>query len=118
MLIGYAAIDLIRAREGVHLPPQSAAQSLNVSPHTATQLITDIFPENIAKSVAEGQVLQIVVFSVLFAMALILVPETKRRPLLAFAESLSETMFKFTNLVMFAAPIGVFGDVAYTVGNL
>jgi len=118
MLIGYAAIHISRAGEGVHLPPSSAAQSLNVSPHTATQLITDIFPENIAKSVAEGQVLQIVVFSVLFAMALILVPDSKRRPMLAFAESLSETMFKFTNLVMYAAPLGVFGAVSYTVGHL
>jgi proton glutamate symport protein len=118
MLIGYAAIHISRAGEGVHLPPSSATQSLNVAPHTATQLITDIFPENIAKSVAEGQVLQIVVFSVLFAMGLALVPETKRRPMLAFAESLSETMFKFTNLVMYAAPIGVFGAVAYTVGHL
>jgi len=118
MLIGFAAIHISRAGEGVHLPPSSAAQSLNVSPHTATQLITDIFPENIAKSVAEGQVLQIVVFSVLFAMGLILVPEPKRRPMLAFAESLSETMFKFTNLVMYAAPLGVFGAVCYTVGHL
>ncbi len=118
MLIGYAAIHLSRAGEGVHLPPASAAQALNVSPHSATQLITDIFPENIAKSVAEGQVLQIVVFSVLFAMALILVPEAKRRPLLVLSESLSETMFKFTNLVMYAAPLGVFGAVAYTVGHL
>jgi proton glutamate symport protein len=118
MLVGYLAIHISRAGEGVHLPPSAAAQSLNVSPHTATQLITDIFPENIAKSVAEGQVLQIVVFSVLFAMALILVPEPKRRPMLAFAESLSETMFKFTNLVMYAAPVGVFGAVAYTVGHL
>ena len=118
MLIGYIAIHLSRAGEGVHLPPSSAVQSLNVAPHTATQLITDIFPENIAKSVAEGQVLQIVVFSVLFAMALILVPEPKRRPMLAFAESLSEIMFKFTNLVMYAAPFGVFGAIAYTVGHL
>ncbi len=118
MLIGYVAIHLSRAGEGVHLTPAAAAQTLNVSPHTASQLITDIFPENIAKSVAEGQVLQIVVFSVLFAMALILVPEAKRRPMLTFAESLSETMFKFTNLVMYAAPIGVFGAVAYTVGHL
>ena len=118
MLIGYVAIHISRAGEGVHLPPSSAAQSLNVSPHTATQLITDIFPENIAKSVAEGQVLQIVVFSVLFAMALAVVPEAKRRPMLVFAESLSETMFKFTNLVMYAAPLGVFGAVAYTVGHL
>jgi proton glutamate symport protein len=117
MLVGYVAIHISRAGEGVHLPA-AAAQPLNVSPHTATQLITDIFPENIAKSVAEGQTLQIVVFSVLFAMALILVPDAKRRPMLAFAESLSETMFKFTNLVMYAAPLGVFGAVAYTVGHL
>src|SRR5437773_776428 len=82
------------------------------------QLLGNIFPENIAKSVAEGQVLQIVVFSVLFAMALILVPEAKRRPMLVLSESLSETMFKFTNLVMYAAPLGVFGAVAYTVGHL
>jgi proton glutamate symport protein len=118
MLIGYVAIHLSRAGEGVHLPVSSAAQSLNISPHTATQIITDIFPENIAKSVAEGQVLQIVIFSVLFAMGLALVPEAKRRPMLAFAESLSETMFKFTNLVMYAAPLGVFGAVAYTVGHM
>jgi proton glutamate symport protein len=117
MLIGFAAINLSRAGAGVHLAP-AAAESLNAAPHTAAQIITDIFPENIAKSIAEGQVLQVVVFSILFAMALVLVPEPKRRPILTFAEGLSETMFKFTNLVMYAAPIGVFGAVAYTVGHL
>ncbi|HET8922721.1 MAG TPA: cation:dicarboxylase symporter family transporter [Candidatus Acidoferrum sp.] len=117
LLIGFAAINISRAGEGVRLAP-AATESLNATPHTAAQLITDIFPENIAKSVAEGQVLQVVVFSILFAMALALVPEPKRRPVLAFAESLSETMFKFTNLVMYAAPVGVFGAVAYTVGHL
>ncbi|PYT98576.1 MAG: dicarboxylate/amino acid:cation symporter [Acidobacteria bacterium] len=118
MLIGLAAINLSRAGESVHLPPSTAGETLTVSPHSASQIITDVFPENIAKSVAEGQVLQIVVFSILFAFALALVPEAKRRPMLAFAESLSETMFKFTNIVMCAAPIGVFGAVAYTVGHL
>ena len=118
LLIGWAAISLSRAGEGVRLPPSAAAESLNAAPHTVSQLITDIFPENIAKSVAEGQVLQVVVFSILFAMALILVAEAKRRPMLSFAESLSETMFKFTNIVMYAAPVGVFGAVAYTVGHL
>src|SRR5437667_9353065 len=113
MLIGYAAIHISRAGEGVHLPSSAAAQSLNVSPHSATQLITDIFPENIAKSVAEGQVLQIVVFSVLFAMALILVLEAKRRPMLVLSESPSESMFKFTNLLMYASRLAVFGAVAY-----
>ncbi|HEY6946477.1 MAG TPA: cation:dicarboxylase symporter family transporter [Candidatus Acidoferrum sp.] len=118
MLFGLAAINLSRAGESVHLPPSPTAQALNVSPHSAVQIITDIFPENIAKSVAEGQVLQIVVFSILFAFALGLVSEAKRRPMLAFAESLSETMFKFTNIVMYAAPLGVFGAVAYTVGQM
>src|SRR5258708_18238489 len=118
MLIGLAAINLSRAGEGIRLPASTTSEPLNLSPHSASQLITDIFPENIAKSVAEGQVLQIVVFSILFAMALALVPEAKRRPMLAFAESLSEVMFKFSNLVMHAAPIGVFGAVAYTVGHM
>src|SRR5215472_10182107 len=115
-----AAINLSRAGESVHLPPSSTAtaQTLNVSPHSAAQIITDIFPENIAKPVAENQVLQIVVFSILFAFALGLVSEAKRRPMLAFAESLSEVMFKFTNIVMYAAPIGVFGAVADTVGQM
>jgi len=118
LLIGFAAINISRAGESIHLPPSTGTESLNVTPHTATQIITDIFPENIAKSVAEGQVLQVVVFSILFAMGLLMVPETKRRPMLVFAESLSETMFKFTNLVMYAAPIGIFGAVAYTVGHM
>ena len=118
LLIGLAAINISKAGESVHLPAGTAQESLNVSPHTATQIITDIFPENIAKSVAEGQVLQVVVFSILFAMGLLLVPESKRQPMLTFAESLSETMFKFTNIVMYAAPIGIFGAVAYTVGHM
>jgi proton glutamate symport protein len=118
MLIGFAAINLSRAGYGVSLPAATAGETISVVPHTATQIIIDIFPESIAKSVAEGQLLQVVVFSVLFAMALILVPEAKRRPMLDFAGSLSETMFKFTNLVMYAAPVGVFGSVAYTIGHL
>jgi proton glutamate symport protein len=118
MLIGFAAISLSRAGEGVHLPPSATGETLNATPHTAAQIITDIFPENIAKSVAEGQILQVVVFSILFGMGLALVPEPKRRPMLVFAESLADAMFRFTNLVMYVAPIGVFGAVAYTVGHM
>jgi len=83
-----------------------------------TEVILHVFPENVAKSVAEGQVLQIVVFSVLFAIALALLSEEKRRPMLEFAASLSETMFKFTNIVMYFAPIGVGAAIAYTVGHM
>jgi proton glutamate symport protein len=117
LLIGFAAINISRAGVGVQLPP-STAQNLNVTPRTPSELVVNIFPENIAKSVADGEVLQVVIFSVLFALALAMVPEAKRRPLISFAESLSETMFKFTNIVMLAAPIGVFGAMAYTVGHV
>jgi hypothetical protein len=62
--------------------------------------------------------LQIVVFSVIFAIALAMLDEEKRRPLLSFAESLAETMFRFTRIVMLFAPIGVGAAIAYTVGSL
>ncbi len=118
LLIGLVAINISRAGVGIQLPTSAQQENLNATPHSAADLIVNIFPENIAKSVAEGQVLQVVVFSILFGMALALVPEPKRRPVVAFAEGLSETMFKFTNLVMFLAPIGVCGAIAYTVGHM
>jgi len=118
LLIGWFFITISQAGDGVHFPAGASAEALNAAPHTATEIITNIFPENIAKSVAEGQILQVVVFSILFAIALILVPEAKRRPMLALAESLSETMFKFTSIVMWAAPVGAFGAIAYTVGHM
>jgi proton glutamate symport protein len=118
LLIGLAAINLTRAGAGVQLPPAPPGETLPAAPHSVSDLFLNVFPENIARSVAEGQVLQVVVFSVLFGMALAMVGEAKRRPMLAFAESLTETMFKFTNLVMLLAPVGVCGAIAYTVGHL
>lgn len=117
ILIGLAAINISHAGAGIHLP--AAAENVpGVAPHSATELILNAFPENIAKAVAEGQVLQVVVFSILFGLALAMVPEPKRRPLVALAEGLSEVMFKFTNLVMLVAPVGVFGAIAYVVGHM
>jgi len=118
IFIGLAAINISRAGVGIQMPASSSENMQPVSPHSASDLILNAFPENIAKSVAEGQVLQVVVFSILFGIALAMVPEAKRKPLVAFAESLSETMFKFTNIVMLAAPFGVFGSIAYTVGHM
>src|ERR1700733_13367096 len=77
-----------------------------------------VFPENIAKSIAENQILQVAVFALLFGIALALLPEKKREPMLKFCESLSAAMFSFTNLVMYFAPIGVGAAVAYTVGHM
>jgi len=80
--------------------------------------ILDIFPENIAKSVAEGQVLPIVVFSIIFGIGLAMLSEEKKRPMLQFSESLAETMFKFTNIIMYFAPFGVGAAIAHATAEL
>src|SRR5215467_8142729 len=96
LFIGLAAINISRAGEGV---PQAEAPPPTTQKQTAEDLIVHIFPENIAKSIAEGQVLQVVIFSVIFGIALALISEKRRRPVLDFLEGVSEVMFKFTNIV-------------------
>ena len=119
LFIGWAAINISRAGEGITLPPPpEGVQIQQAAARTWQEIVLDTFPENFARSVAEGEMLQIVVFSVLFGIALALIPDDKRRPLLSFAESLAETMFRFTRIVMFMAPLGVGAAIAYTVGQL
>jgi len=118
LFIGLAAINITRAGVGIALPAAAQAEKLEAAKLTAAEVITHVFPENIAKSVAEGQVLQVVVFSLFFGVALALLPDRRRAPLLGLAESLAETMFKFTNIVMLFAPIGVGAAIAYTVGHM
>jgi len=117
LFIGLAAINLSQAGYGVHLPSVESAEKIAAARPTAAEIILHIFPENIAKSVAENQVLQVVVFAIIFGIALAMVREDKRRPMLSFCESLAEVMFKFTNIVMLLAPIGVAGAIAYTVAH-
>ncbi len=118
LLIGIGAINLTRAGVGVR-PPQGLEPASGPPPaQTVGEILVQAFPENLAKAVAEGHVLQIVIFSVLFAIALSLLAEEKRRPLLEIAESLAAAMFKLTNLVMLFAPVGVGAAIAYTVGHM
>jgi Na+/H+-dicarboxylate symporter len=117
IFLGLAAINISKAGIGVQLPASNSTDTVPVSKLSAQDTILHIFPENIAKSVADGAVLEVVVFSLIFAVALAMISEQKRRPVLAFCESLSEVMFKFTNLVMYMAPLGVGAAIAYTVGH-
>jgi len=117
LFIGLAAINLSKAGVGAQIPVV-AAESIKAEKMSAGETVLHVFPENIAKSVAENQILQVVVFSILFGAALAMVKNPdKRRPMVAFTESLTEVMFKFTNIVMLFAPLGVLGAVAYTVAS-
>lgn len=119
LFIGLAAINISGAGHGVQVPE---AMSKGTLPQVHSQgwrdIVLHIFPENIAKSIAEGQVLQIVVFSILFGIAVAMVKEQYRSPMLRFTESLTAVMFKFTNMIMLFAPFAVFSAIAYSVGHM
>jgi proton glutamate symport protein len=118
IFLGVAAINLTRAGEGLVVPATATDPIAQASPLHWQDFILHIFPENIIKSIADNQILQVVVFAVLFAIALTQVPEKTRQPILSLAESLTQTMFRFTNIVIYLAPIGVGAAMAYTVGHM
>lgn len=137
LFIGLAAINISKAGVGVdaskvphhELPKTSsvkeddklALQSIPEGEHwiyKTTAFFRDVFPENIVKSIYENQVLQIVVFAVVFGIGLAKLPENKKKPLVDLMESLAETMFKYTHIIMYFAPIGVGAAMAYTVGHM
>lgn len=119
LFIGLLAINIGKAGVGVVLPPNPATPPITgIKAQTTSEFILHIFPENIAKAIFEGQILQIVIFSIIFGIAVAMVKEKYRSPMIRFSESLAEVMFKFTNIVMFYAPIAVFAAIAYTVGHM
>jgi proton glutamate symport protein len=120
LFLGVGAINLTKAGEGLSIPASAASTQAQTkaTPLQWTDFLLHIFPENIAAAVAENQILQVAVFAILFAIALTRVPEHWQRPMLSFAESLTRTMFSFTNLVMYYAPVGVGAAMAYTVGHI
>jgi proton glutamate symport protein len=119
LFIGLLAINIGKAGVGVVLPPNPEVPAIaNIKAQTSSDFFLHIFPENIAKAVFEGQILQIVIFSIIFGIAVAMVKEKYRTPMIRFSESLAEIMFKFTNIVMYYAPIAVFAAMAYTVGHM
>ena len=117
LLLGLIAINITQAGVGVALP--AAAQAVAPGAHTETwqQLILNIFPENIAQAVAQNQILQVAIFSLLFGTALATLPEPKRAPLVTALQALTDTMFRMTKFIMVVAPVAAGAAMAYTVSN-
>src|ERR1700761_5442801 len=117
LAIGLLAINISKAGAGLAFTPGSN-QAAAPPPTHWNDFLVHIFPENLARSVAEGQILQVAVFAIVFGIALAMVQESKRATMLRFCESLAEIMFRFTNIIMYFAPVGIAGAMAFTVGGL
>ncbi len=115
LVLGLIAIDLTRAGAGVLLPAAAAAPAAH--PETWQQILLNIFPENIALAVAQNQILQVAVFSLLFGAALAMLPEAKREPMVKVLQSLTDVMFKMTKIIMYIAPLAAGAAMAYTIGS-
>jgi proton glutamate symport protein len=118
LLLGAIAIDLTQAGAGVTLPAVAQTVAPAAQPETWQQILLNIFPENIAKAVAENQILEVAVFALLFGAALAMLPEPRRAPLLNVLQSLTETMFRLTRMIMVGAPVAAGAALAYTVGSM
>ncbi len=118
LILGLIAINVSHAGVGIALPAAMQAAVPPTHPEGWQQLILNIFPENIAQAVAQNQILQVAVFALLFGTALATMPQPKRAPMLSVLQSLTETMFRLTKIIMYIAPLAAGAAMAYTVGSM
>ena len=119
LFIGLVVVNFTKPGVGVALAPASTDVVKTIAqnhPKTLIETLVHVFPSSVIESMARGDVLQIVVFAVLFAMAVSAIGE-KGKPIIRAMESLAQVMFKFTNYVMMFAPIGVGAAMAHTIGT-
>lgn len=118
LVVGLTVVNLVQPGAGVKLPGSAAALGAAVAnqPLTLTQTILHSVPTSLIDAMARNDVLQVVVFACIFAIAVISAGEAGK-PVLAFCDSLTQVMFKFAGIVMRFAPFGVGAAIAVTVGH-
>lgn len=123
LFIGLGFANLFKPGEGMgniataHTGLTSIVESAATVHHNSFgELVLGLFPTSIFQAMSDGNLLQIVVFCIFFALAICAVGE-KAKPVVDVLNSLASVMFKFTEYVMFFAPIGIYGAIAYTVGS-
>lgn len=118
LFIGLLAVNFVRPGVGVELPPPAAGSPIpGGGQPTFSSVLEHIVPQSFFEAAVSNQVLQIVFFSVIFAVGLSQVRGKPKEAMLGFCEGLAETMFKFTGIVMKFAPIGIGAAIAVTVGH-
>ncbi|MGA8766470.1 MAG: C4-dicarboxylate transporter DctA [Candidatus Acidiferrales bacterium] len=122
LVIGLVAVNLWQPGRGMNVDlahvDTSAVQTYVAHPESmsVTQFLTNIIPGSFVGAFTEGNVLQVLLISVLCAFALTQVG-SRGKPVVDFIEAASRMMFAVVGIVMWAAPIGAFGAIAFTVGK-
>jgi Na+/H+-dicarboxylate symporter len=116
LTLGLVMVNLLRPGDnlGLPLPEAGASTNLKVSALTLKEFITHVVPRSIIEAMANNEILQIVVFSILAGIAVTAIGE-RGRQLIAIADEVAHMMLKITNYVMLVAPLAVFAAVAATV---
>ncbi|AJR01657.1 Proton/glutamate symport protein, Proton/aspartate symport protein [Enterobacteriaceae bacterium bta3-1] len=96
---------------------EKTTEQVQSGSHSLVSTILTLIPSNLFASMAKGDILPIIFFSVLFGLGLSSLPKETKEPLLKVFKAVSESMFKVTHMIMRYAPIGVFGLISVTVAN-
>jgi len=120
LFVGLAAVNLVQPGVGVNLPAETdeAARAIaaNAAKLTPQQHLINIVPTSVIRAAADNEVLPLVVFSLMFAVAVLLIGE-RGKPIVELCESIAEAMFVFTGFVMKLAPLGVAAAIGATIGR-
>ena len=117
LIIGLIVANIVKPGVGITLNRGWGVPETALKKVTIKDALVHIFPENFFDSAAHGDILQVVVFTVIFAIALSFLSEKRKKPILDLCNSLSEAMFKYTNIIMYYAPIGVCAAIAVVTGS-
>jgi len=120
LVVGLVAVNVIRPGEGVGLSAEPVSATITEASQRSVTfggVLEHIVPPSFVDAAAKNEVLQVVFWSIIFAVALARTPANPKRIMLGFAESLSEVMFKFVAIVMAFAPFGIGAAIAVTVGQ-
>ena len=123
LIIGLAFANLFKPGEGMldvvskHLPIEEISGMATLTPqYSFGDMFLSLFPTSIVQAMCDGNLLQIVVFSIFFALAICSIGK-KAQPVIDLLNSVTKIMFKFTEYVMLFAPMGIFGAIASTIGE-
>lgn len=117
LVIGLVVANVVKPGAGMHLD-LAAHGAAPAAVKSGWDTLLHLFPSNVVQSAAEGDILPVVIFATLFAMALVRVPDGKGEAVLRFFDSFSQVMFKYTDMVMLLTPLGVFGAMAASMSGM